>query len=203
MTTQVKTKKKISVAKMTKIAILGALSFVLMIIEIPLPFFPDFLKIDASDLPALVGGFALGPVAGVLIVLIKNILHLPQTSSIYVGELANFVVGASLVLPASLLYYRTKTKKMAFLGLCIGIVTMAISGALMNLFVMLPLYTRLYGMPMEVLVSLGTKVNSNITDLTTFILYAIVPFNLIKGFVISTITLVIYKHISPILHKGL
>ena len=119
MTTQVKTKRKMSVAKMTKIAILGALSFVLMQFQMPLAFFPDFLKIDISDLPAVLGGFALGPVAGVLIVLIKNILHLPQTTSMFIGEPMNFIVGASLVLPSSYLYYKTKTKKMAIIGLAV------------------------------------------------------------------------------------
>lgn len=199
----VTTKKRMSVSKMTKIALLGALSFVLMQFELPLPFFPDFLKIDASDLPALIGGFALGPISGVVIVLIKNLLHLPQTTSLYVGELANFVVGSALVFPASYIYYKSKTKKMAVIGLGVGVVAMAIAGALMNLFVMLPLYVKLYNMPMDVLVSFGTAVNGNITNLFTFIMYAIVPFNLLKGITVSVLTILLYKRISPILHKGL
>lgn len=192
-----------SVSKMTKIALLGAFSFVLMQFQFPLPFFPDFLKIDASDLPALIGGFALGPVSGMAIVLIKNILHLPQTTSLYVGEFANFIVGAALVFPASYIYNKSKTKRMAIIGLAVGVVMMAIVGALMNLFVMLPLYTRLYELPMDVLVSFGTAVNASITNLTTFILFAIVPFNLLKGVTVSILTILLYKRISPILHKGL
>ena len=194
--------KKLSVSKMTKIALLGALSFVLMQFQFPLPFFPDFLKIDASDLPALIGGFALGPLSGVVIVLIKNILHLPQTTSLYVGEVANFLVGAALVFPASVIYNKSKTKKMAIVGLAVGVVAMAVVGALMNLYVMLPLYTRLYELPMDVLVSFGTAVNANITSLSTFILYAIIPFNLLKGVTVSILTILLYKRISPILHKG-
>jgi len=193
----------LSVSKMTKIALLSAFSIVLMFFELPLPFFPEFLKIDASDLPALVGGFALGPLSGVAIVLFKNLLHMFQTTSAYVGEVANFVVGTALVFPASLYYMKHKTKKSAIVGLVIGTVCMAIVGALVNYFVMIPLYAKLFGMDIEAIVAFGTMVNKNITNLNTLILFAIVPFNLIKGFAVSLITILIYKYISPILHKGL
>lgn len=203
MTTKVKTKKKISVAKMTKIAMLSVLAFVFMQLELIVPIFPQFLKLDISDLPALVGAFAMGPVAGVVVELVKNMLHLLQTSTFGVGELANFLIGSSMIVPAAVIYKKYKTKKAAIIGLSIGTVAMAVMGALMNYFVLIPFYAAVLKFPIDAIVGMGTAVNGSITNLFTLIVLGIVPFNLLKGLVLSVVTLVIYKHISPILQKGL
>jgi len=185
---------------MVKTSVLSVIAFVLMMIEMPVPLFPAFLKLDLSDLPALVGGFAMGPAVGVTIELIKNFLHfITRTSTAGVGELANFIVGAALVFPASYIYKMKKSKTQALKALTVGTVSMAIAGGLANYFILLPFYAKV--MPLEVIIEMGKVANAAITDMKTLVLYAIVPFNLIKGAAISIITLLIYKKISVILHK--
>lgn len=193
--------KRMSVSKMTKIAMLSVLAFVLMQFELMLPMFPSFLKIDVSDLPALVGAFAMGPLAGVAIEAVKNLLHLLQTSTGGVGELANFAIGSAIVVPAALIYKRHKSKKSAIVGLAVGTIIMAVVGALANYFVLIPFYSAF--MPIDAIIGLGTAVNPSIINLWTLVLYGIVPFNIVKGIILSILTLVLYKRISPILHKGL
>lgn len=197
----VTTTKKLSVSKMTKIAMLSVLAFVIMQLELMIPIFPSFLKIDMSDLPALIGAFAMGPFAGVAIEAVKNILHLLQTSTGGVGELANFAIGSAIVIPSALIYAKNKSKKSAVTGLLVGTVFMAIVGALANYFVLIPFYTAF--MPIDTIVELGTVVNPAINSVATLVLFGIVPFNLFKGLVLSALTLVLYKRISPVLHKGL
>ncbi len=193
-------KRTSSTNKMVKTSVLSVIAFVLMLIELPVPLFPVFLKLDLSDLPALVGGFAMGPAAGVAIELIKNFLHfITRTSTAGVGELANFIVGAAIVFPASYIYKMKKSKTQAFKALAIGTISMAIAGGLANYFILLPFYAKI--MPLEIIIEMGNAANAAIHDMKTLILYAIVPFNLIKGTVISAITLLIYKKISVILHK--
>ena len=200
MTTQNK-KRTLSVPKMTKIAMLSVIAFVLFQIDTPLPFFPAFLNIDASDLPAVIGGFAMGPLAGVAIEAIKNILHLLQTKTGGVGELANFVIGISLVVPSALIYMKHKTKKSAIIGLAVGTLTMAVVGALANYFVLIPFYAQVW--PLDAIIEMGTVVNPAIDSVMTMVIYGVLPFNIVKGFVLSVLTLLLYKRISPVLHKGL
>ncbi len=192
-------KKKMSVSQMTKIAMLSVLAFILMQIELIVPIFPAFLKIDISDLPALIGAFAMGPLAGVAIEAVKNMLHLFQTSTGGVGELANFVVGIAIVVPAAVIYKRNKSKKSAIIGLAVGTIVMAIIGALANYFVMIPFYTNF--MPIDAIIGMGSAVNESIVSLETLVLYGITPFNIFKGIVLSLLTLLLYKRISPILHR--
>lgn len=192
-------KKKMSVSQMTKIAMLSVLAFILMQIELIVPIFPAFLKIDISDLPALIGAFAMGPLAGVAIEAVKNMLHLFQTSTGGVGELANFVVGIGIVVPAAMIYKRNKSKKSAIIGLAVGTIVMAIIGALANYFVMIPFYTNF--MPIDAIIGMGSAVNESIVSLETLVLYGITPFNIFKGIVLSLLTLLLYKRISPILHR--
>jgi len=192
-------KKLLSVKNMAKISILSVIAFILMQIELPLPIFPSFLKVDLSDLPALIGGFALGPAVGILIELFKNLMHLARTSTSGVGELANFLVGIALVVPASMIYFRNKTKKNAIIGLLVGTIIMGIVGGLFNYFVLLPFYANVMKFPMDAIVSMGTIVNKNIVDVKTLIFYAIIPFNAFKGVVISVFTLLVYKRISRLL----
>ncbi|MDH8678956.1 ECF transporter S component [Fusibacter bizertensis] len=193
--------KKLSVSKMTKIAMLSVLAFVIMQLELMIPIFPSFLKLDMSDLPALIGAFAMGPMAGVAIEAVKNILHLLQTSTGGVGELANFAIGSAIVIPSAIIYAKNKSKKSAIIGLLVGTLFMAIVGALANYFVLIPFYTAF--MPIDTIVELGTIVNPSINSVATLVLFGIVPFNLFKGLVLSALTLVLYKRISPVLHKGL
>lgn len=194
-----KATQRMSVSTMTKVAMLSVLAFILMLIELPLPIFPGFLKIDISDVPALIAGFALGPVAGIAVEAIKNILHLFKTSTGGVGELANFLIGSALVLPSALLYAKKQTKANAITGLAIGTVLMATVGALANYYVLIPFYTNF--MPIDAIVAMGTVINSSITSVWTLILFGIVPFNIFKGLVVSLFTMLLYKHISPILSK--
>jgi len=195
----VKSKK---LSNMIKVSILSAISLILMFFEFSLPIFPEFLKIDLSDIPPLLGAFALGPLYGVLIEFIKNILHFVlkgQTAGI--GEMANFLVGISLVYPASYIYFKNKTKKSAFLGLFIGVVVMVISASLLNYFVFLPLYEKILNFPISAIIEWASKVNKNIKDINSLIVYSIAPFNFIKGVIVSFATILIYKRVSPILHK--
>jgi len=198
-------KKKLSTRMIAQIGMLAAIAFVLMLFEIPLPFAPSFYEIDFSEVPVLIGCFSMGPLAGVLIELVKIILNLCINGTVTagVGELANFVIGCALVLPAAFIYKRKKTKKGAILGLVTGTLFMTISGCFINAYVMLPTYAKAFGMPIEALVEMGSAVNASITDLLTFVMFAVVPFNLLKGVLVSIIVLLIYKKISPILKMNM
>lgn len=192
---------KLPVRSITKIAILSTLAFILMLFELPLPFMPPFLKIDVSEIPVLLATFALGPFSAVLVELLKNGLHLFRTSTMGVGELANFLVGAAFVVPVGIIYKMHKNRKGAFIGLAAGTLSMVVFASLFNYFALLPLYAKVLYFPTDAVIAMGTEVNKYVVDVKTFIAYAIVPFNLIKGIVLSLLTLIIYKKLSPILHK--
>lgn len=192
------TKQISSTNALVKIALLSVIAYILMLIELPIPFFPPFLKIDLSDMPALIGTFALGPLAGIVIELIKNLLHLiTKTSTGGVGELANFLIGASLVIPAGIMYARSKKKTTALFGMLLGTVLMAFVGGLANYYIIIPFYAKM--MPIEKIIEWSAAANGAIKDLKTLIIYGIVPFNLLKGSVISILTILIYKKISHLL----
>lgn len=193
--------KKFDLSTQLKITLMGVLAFIIMFMELPLPMFPEFLKIDVSDVPALMAGFALGPIAGVLVELLKNVLHLLRTSTVGVGELANFLIGAALVVPSAVIYKKDKSRKSAVIGLLVGIVCMAVMGALANYFILIPFYEKVMGFPVDAIVGMSAAVNGAIKDLPTLILYAIVPFNLLKGLIVSAVTVALYKYVSPLLHK--
>lgn len=185
-------------------AIFAALAGVLMFLEIPLFFAPSFYKIDLSEIPVLICTFYLGPVAGVAAELVKIVvkLVLKGTSTAFVGDYANFVVGCSFVLPASILYHAKPGKKTALMGMVLGTLVMTVVGSAFNAFYLLPKFAALYGMPMEAIIGMGTKVNPAIHSVSTLVLFAVVPFNLLKGVVVSLLTFLLYKRISPILHRG-
>lgn len=195
--------KLLSARGITVISLFSALSIILMLFEIPLWFAPNFYKIDFSEVPVLIGAFALGPIAGVLIELIKILLNLliEGTTTAYVGEFANFLLGCSLVVPSALIYHKMRTKKSAMIGLGVGTLSFIAVGCILNAYVLLPTYANLFGMEIKDLVAMGTAVNPNINNLTTFIIMAVVPFNLIKGVLVSLITILLYKHVSSII-KG-
>ena len=186
------------------VAIFAAMAGVLMLIEIPLPFAPAFYKIDLSELPVLICTFYLGPVAGVVTELMKVLLKLflRGTTTAFVGDFANFAVGCSFVLPASAVYHARPSRRSALIGLAVGTLVMTIFGSAFNAIYLLPKFSELYGMPLDAIVGMGTKVNPRITSVSTLVLFAVVPFNLLKGAIDSLLTLLLYKRISPLLHKG-
>lgn len=182
-----------------KVGFLSAVAFILMYLEFQVPLFPGFLKLDFSDIPSLLAAFALGPVYGIIVELIKNILHIPISQSGGIGEVANFIVGSLFVYTAGLIYQSNKTRKNAVIGMIIATLVMAFAGSLLNYYVFLPLYQKVMGWPINAIVGMGKAVNKHIVDVKTLISYGIFPFNIFKGLVLSVITLIIYKRISPIL----
>lgn len=185
-------------------AIFACMAGVLMLVEIPLFFAPGFYMLDLSEMPILICTFYLGPVAGVAAELVKVLvkLLLKGTTTAYVGDFANFAVGCSFVLPASVIYHARPGRRTALVGMAAGTLVMTVFGSLFNAVYLLPKFAELYGIPMETIVSMGTAVNASITDAATLVLFAVVPFNLLKGVVVSALTFVLYKRISPILHKN-
>lgn len=193
-------KDALSTKNLVRISVLGAIGMVLMFFDISTWFAPPFLKIDISDLPALIGSFAMGPMAGVLVQFVKNILSLMIEGSGTggVGELSNFIVGSVLVYSAGYIYYRKKTFKRAVIGLVVGVLSMTLLASLSNYFIVFPLYGKI--MPMDKIIEMASGINRYVVDYKTMILYAVVPFNILKGTIVSLITLLIYKRVSPILH---
>ena len=185
-----------------KIGILSALAAVLMLFELPLWFAPPFYKLDFSEIPILIGSFALGPLAGVIMELLKNLLNLLMdgTTTAFVGEFANFVTGCAFILPAALIYKHKKSLKSALLGLVVGTFSLVTVGALMNYYILVPAFSELYKLPLETIVAMGTSVNASISDLKTLIIFAVMPFNLVKSLACSAATLLLYKRVSKILH---
>ncbi len=194
-------KKKMTTKMITQIGMLGAIATVLMLFEIPLPFAPSFYEIDFSEVPVLIGCFTMGPLAGALIELVKIILNfvINGTTTAGVGEIANYVIGISFCLPAGIIYKKCKSKKGAVIGLTVGTLFMTVLGCFVNAYVLLPTYAAAFKMPINALVEMGTAVNANINSLFTFVMFAVAPFNLLKGVMDSIIVLAIYKKISPIL----
>ena len=182
------------------IGLLSAIAFVLAFLEFPVPLSPEFARMDISDLPALIGAFAFGPLEGVLIELVKNVLQVFSTATGGVGELANFLIGGVFVFVAGAIYKRNKTKKQAWIACIVASVAMGVMAAVMNYFVLLPLFEQF--MPIdELIASFGSFIPFIRTKLDV-VLYNALPFNLLKGLVISLVTMLVYKKISPIL-KGL
>ncbi len=198
------TDKTSAARRAASVGLLSAISAVLMLFELPMPFAPSFYKLDLSELPVMIGAYAFGPSVGVLIEFIKIILKLfmKGTSTAFVGELANFAVGSSFVIPAATLYYANRTKKTAFKSCILGTICITVFGTAFNAVYLLPAFAKLYGMPLEAILEMGAKANPLAgNDIVTFVLACVAPLNLIKGTVISLLTLLIYKKISPVL-KG-
>jgi len=195
-------KNKQQLHNIVKIAVLAAIAAILMLFEFPLPFAPGFYKLDLSETVILMGGFAMGPVASLAIELLKNALNLLMngTDTAFIGEFANFLIGCSLVLPASWIYAKHKNFKGAVIGLTVGILSLALVGSLMNYFVLIPAFCRFYGLSTEAVIGAGSAVNPLIGDLKTLIFFAVAPFNLVKGFICAILNLILYKRLSKILH---
>lgn len=188
--------------RLVKISLLSVIAFLLMFIEFAIPIFPSFLQIDISDLPALIGTFALGPGAGIAIELLKNIFHgIFDGKTAFIGEFANFMVGSVLVFTAGYLYDKQKTRKTAAISLGVATIAMSACAAVLNYFILLPLYEKVLNFPISAMVAAAGKVNSSITDINTLVLFAIVPFNLLKGIILTVLVLVLYKSVSPVLKR--
>lgn len=205
MAVKADTGSRAKVRRLVQIAMMAAVAGVLMVIEFPLPFLaPPFYKMDFSEVPVLIGTFAMGPAAGMLIELIKILINfvLNGTQTAGVGELANFLMGCAFIVPAGMIYKRSKTKKHAIVGLIVGTITMSAASVILNAGLLLPAYGKAFHTPIEAFVEMGSAIIPAIGDsLIRFCLFCVAPFNLIKGIVVSLLTLVLYKHISRLL-KG-
>ena len=194
-------KKLLSVKNVVLMGMFGALGAVLMLFEFPLPFIaPSFYGLDLSEVPVLIGTFSMGPLAGAVIEIVKNLvkLLLKPTSTGFVGEFANICIGCALVLPAGIIYKYKKTKKGAIIGMVVGTISMSIVGAVLNAVVMLPFYSNF--MPLESIIAAGAAINPAICNVWTFVFLAVAPFNLIKGALVSFITTLVYKRVSILIH---
>jgi len=195
--------KTVRIRTLSKIAMLGVVSFILMFFKAPLPFAPSFMKFDVSDLPSLLGAFAMGPVAGVAIQFVKNVLNVVFEGTVTggVGEMSNFLVGSVFVLTAGSVYAKGKSFKRAVLGLVLGVGAMTLFATVNNYYIMFPVFAKAFGLPLDTIISMGKKVNPYVVDYKTLMIFAVVPFNLLKGTAASVVTVLVYKRLSPMLHK--
>lgn len=192
--------------KLAMIGMFSAIATILHVLDFPIFFAPGFYKMDFSELPILVGSFAFGPVAGVMMEFVKILLKLcvKGTSTAFIGDLANFVVGCSLILPASAVYSFKKTKKNAVVACIVGTLVMTVFGTAFNAIYLLPAFSVFFGMPMDTILAMGTEVNPLAREgsIVSFVVACVAPMNLIKGTLVSVITLLIYKPLSPIIKTG-
>ena len=188
------------VRALTGTAMLGAVAAVLMYLDFPIPIMPAFVKLDVSELPALIASFAYGPVSGVLVCLIKNLIKLPSTSTAAVGELFNFVMGALFVGVAGIVYKRNKTRKGAIVGALLGALVMAVVSVPYNYFIVYPAYVVMYHLPLEAIIGMYQAINPSVDGLLTCLLVFNLPFTFVKGVLDAVLCFLIYKPLSPILH---
>lgn len=188
------------VRALTGTAMLGAVAAVLMYLEFPIPIMPAFVKLDVSELPALIASFAYGPVSGILVCLIKNLIKLPSTSTAAVGELFNFVMGALFVGVAGLVYKRNKTRKGAILGAVLGALVMAVASVPYNYFIVYPAYVVMYHLPLDAIIGMYQAINPKVNGLLACLLTFNLPFTFVKGALDAALCFLVYKPLSPILH---
>ena len=193
---------KTSIRYMARVAVLTAIASVLMLLEFPLWFAPGFYKLDVSEAVILMGGFALGPGAAILIEFLKNLINilLNGTTTAYIGEMANFITGCAFVVPAAVIYKYHKNKKGALISMVAASLSLMVIGSLLNYFVLIPAFSRFYNLPVEDIISMGAAVNPLVTDLKSLVVWAVAPFNLAKGVICSTLAMLLYKRVSKILH---
>lgn len=187
----------ISVQYMTRIAILAAMASILFLIEIPVV---AFYKLDLSNVPVLVGAFSMGTIPGLIILVIKSLTGLLHSSSMGVGELADLIMGAAIVIPASLMYARHKNRKMATMGMLVGTLCMTGIAVLLNEHVLIPFYMNAFHMDIDKIVGMATRALPFVQTRTQLLLFVTAPFNLLKGLVLGIVTFLMYKSLSPLLH---
>ena len=185
---------------LTGTAMLAAVATILMYMEFPIPIMPGFIKMDISELPALIAGFAYGPLSGIAVCLIKNLIKLLSTSTAAVGELFNFVMGALFVGVAGIVYKKNKTRKGAIIGAVAGALIMALVSLPYNYFVVYPAYVVMYHLPLEAIIGMYQAINPNVNGLLACLITFNVPFTFVKGMVDALLCFLIYKPLSPILH---
>ncbi len=188
---------KINVRKIAMTALLGALSTVLMMLSFSVPFMPGFIKMDFSELPALIAAFSMGPISGIAVCLIKNVVNVFMTTTGGIGEIANFLLGVAFVTPAALIYNRLKSRRGALIGSAVGALSMALLSLPINYFITYPIYSQF--MPLDVIVNMYQQIIPNVDGLLMCLIVFNVPFTLLKGAADATITFLIYKRISPII----
>ena len=190
---------KMSTRVIAQIGILSAIAYLLRFFEIPLPIFPPFLKIDLSDVVAVFGGISMGPVAGFVIVVVKNLLQaITGSTTGGVGEFANILIAGPYVLMICLFCRKVKSYKNVLIGAVLGTIAMAIVGAVVDYFIVFPLYAKVM-VPMEVIIQMGTVLNPRVTDLFSFMIWLVVPFNIVKGAIMTVVILPLYKKVEKIL----
>ncbi len=194
-------KQNCNVRRLTLIAMLAAIATLLMYIEFPLPLLPPFLKLDISGVPILLASFLMGPVPAMAVTLVKDLIHLLSTQTGGVGELADFIVMSTFATTAGLIYKRHKTKAGALWGCLAGSLAIMVVGALANQWLIIPFYSKV--MPIEAIVAACAAINPAIDSISAYIWYGAAPFNLVKGVVISLITVLTYKRLSNILKKSI
>ena len=195
---------RMRVKKIAFIGLMGAVSAVLMLFRFPLPFMPPFLSFDFSGLMEMLGGFMFGPMAAVCIIIVKIMLQLVMQGSFSLGtgELQNLILSCAYVLPALIIYHRSKSKKMAVAGMAVSSVFVAVVAVFTNLYLIMPFYVKLFGMSMDDIITMCSTVNPAMKNAVTMALFGILPFNLIKYGVTSLITFIIYKRLSKVI-KGI
>ncbi|MDY5882285.1 MAG: ECF transporter S component [Roseburia sp.] len=199
-TTNTNTHKRVNVRYLTVTAMLTAIAYILMFFDFSVPFImPEFIKMDLSELPALIGSFAMGPLCGVLICLLKNVLHLAITTTGGVGELSNFLLGAAFVIPAGLIYKHKKSRKSALVGSLLGDLFMGVFSIVSNYLLVYPFYYNF--MPKETILNAYQAILPQMKTILQCLICFNLPFTMVKGLLSVVITFLIYKHISPIL-KG-
>lgn len=197
-TKKVKSSSKVNVRKLTVTAILAAASTVLMFLSFNVPLMPSFIKLDLSELPALIASFALGPLSGAAVCLVKNLVNVMFTTTAGVGELCNFLLGCAFVVPAGLIYKHKKSRASALVGSLIGAAAMAILGVFVNYFITYPMYSNF--IPMDAIIGMYKTINPNVQNLWDCLLIFNLPFTFIKGLISVAVSFAVYKKLSPILH---
>ena len=185
--------------RITIIAICSSIAMVLHVLDFPLLFLaPDFYKLDFSELPVLLCGFYLGPSAAVTCEGVKVLLKLlvKGTSTAFVGDFANFVVGCSFVIPATIWYHLHKSKHSALVGLILGTLSMSVLGSAFNAVYLLPKFSQLFGLPLEAIIAMGAKIHGSIHSVPTFVLLCVAPLNVVKGVIVSMLTMLLYKRVA-------
>lgn len=183
------------------IGMFSAISTVLYIFDFPVPFAPPFYKLDFSDLPAMICGFAYGPIAGIMVEFVKVLLKIliKGTSTAFVGDLANFIVASAFILPSAIIYSYKKTRKIAIVSCIVGTICITVVGSVFNAVYLIPAFCKLYGMELDAIIGMGTAANKYITDMDSLVMFAVAPLNLLKGLVNSIITILVYKRLHRVM----
>jgi riboflavin transporter FmnP len=199
----IRDEKLFSVHKLTMIAMFAVIAYLLMLIRFPLPFMPPFMDFDLAAVPELIGTFLLGPLEGVLIIVVKILIKTVTTgtSSAFTGEVINVLLSSALVLPAWFIYNRKRDKKHALIGMVVGVIVATAVACLANIYIIIPLYARLFGFDMDAVIAMTHAVNKYVNSVPRLVLLGIVPFNIIKNGVAIFIVLVVYKRIVKVMER--